>query len=692
MLGSGSDMNGAYSRRAPCPVRFRGRVARPMLRCMSAMPATTPFPHLFSPLRLGSITLRNRIFSSGHDTVMAEDGHVTDQLVAYHEARAAGGVGLIVVQATAVHPSADYTAHALAIYDDAMIPGFRRLAAAVHAHGVPIIGQLFHGGREVMETRDGTQAVALAPSVVPTERFHTMPRAMTVGQIAEIVAAYGSAAARFAAAGFEGAEIVGSHGYLPAQFLNPRTNLRGDGYGGDPERRLRFLREVIAAVREASDPGFVLGLRISIEEITPEGLTADDVLPALAALDAAGGLDYVSVVAGTSATLAGSDHIVPPMTQPNAYTATLAARAKAVVRIPVLVAGRINQPQEAETVLAAGQADACAMTRALISDPELPNKAAAGRLDEIRACVGCNQACIGHFHAGYPISCIQYPESGREREFGRLAAADSPRDVMVVGGGPGGLKAAAVAAARGHRVTLYEAGRRVGGQVLLAEMLPGRAEFGGVITNLAGEARAGRRQDRHPRRRRCGPGAPGSTGRARGRDRGRGRGGRRSSCSTIPSSSTPGRSSGVLPSRPAAWSSPTGAATGWGSGSRSMLARSGHQVTLASTGYTAGFRLQQYVRDAMLVAVARARVELLPLTRLFGYDGSAVFLQHVLTGDAVVVEDVVALVLALGHEPVDDLLAPIDGFGGEVHAIGDCVAPRTVEEAVLDGLRVGAAI
>jgi len=171
---------------------------------MSATPANLRFPHLFSPLRVGSITLPNRIFSSGHDTVMAHEGQVTDQLIAYHEARAAGGVGLIVVQATAVHRSADYTAHALAIYDDAMVPGFRRLADAVHAHGVPIVGQLFHGGREVMDTRDGTLAVALAPSVVPNERFHTMPRAMTTELIGEIVEAYGTAAARFAAAGFDG--------------------------------------------------------------------------------------------------------------------------------------------------------------------------------------------------------------------------------------------------------------------------------------------------------------------------------------------------------------------------------------------------------------------------------------------------------------------------------------------------------
>ena len=667
-----------------------GRIL-PAMCAESAAPADSRFPRLFAPLRVGSITLRNRIVSSGHDTVMAVDGHVTDRLIAYHATRAAGGVGLIVVQATAVHPSADYTAHALAIYDDAMIPGFRHLAEAVHAHGTPIIGQLFHGGREVMDTRDGTLAVSLAPSVVPTERFHTMPRAMTAEDIEEIVAAYGSAAARFAAAGFEGGEIVASHGYLPSQFLNPRANLRTDDYGGDPERRLRFLREVIGAVRGATDPGYVLGLRISVEEITPEGLTAEDVLPALAALDADGTLDYVSVVAGTSATLAGSDHIVPPMTQPNAYTAALAARAKAVVSVPVMVAGRINQPQEAEAVIAAGQADACVMTRALISDPQLPRKAAAGRVDEIRACVGCNQACIGHFHAGYPISCIQLPETGRELEFGTLATADPPLSVMVVGGGPGGLKAAAVAATRGHRVTLYERERRVGGQVLLAEQLPGRAEFGGVVTNLGGEAeRAGVRIVTHTA-------VDADLVRREAPD-----------VLVVATGARPRRPDLELENDPPvvdAWEVLRGASVpsgrvvvadwrcDWvGLGLAELLARAGHPVTLASTGYTAGFRLQQYVRDAMLAAVTRARVQLLPLTRIYGYDGTAVFLQHVLTGDAVIVEDVAALVLAQGSEPVADLLAPIEGFAGAVHAIGDCLAPRTVEEAVLEGLRIGASI
>ena len=180
------------------------------------------------------------------------------------------------------------------------------------------------------------------------------------------------------------------------------------------------------------------------------------------------------------------------MTSANGYVAPLSGKLRATVNVPVLVAGRINQPQEAEQIITAGQADACVMTRAMICDPDMPGLARAGQTDDIRACIGCNQACIGHFHLGFPISCIQHPETGRERLYGIRRRADRPKKVMVVGGGPAGLKAAAVAAERGHDVTLYEASGRVGGQVLLAERLPGRAEFGGVITNLSREVnRAG---------------------------------------------------------------------------------------------------------------------------------------------------------------------------------------------------------
>jgi 2,4-dienoyl-CoA reductase-like NADH-dependent reductase (Old Yellow Enzyme family) len=667
--------------------------------------STTPsFPHLLSPITVGGVTIRNRILSSGHDTVMAENGLVTDRLVAYQEARARGGVGLIVVQVAGVHPTARYTSTELTADTDAVVPGFARLAEAAHRHGASIFGQLFHGGREIMDTEDGTLAVAWAPSAVPTERFHVMPRAMPSPLIREILDGFGAAAARLENAGLDGVEVVASHGYLPSQFLNPRTNLRADEWGGDATARLRFLREALAACRAATHPRFVVGLRISIGEMTPDGLTADEALQALAALDADDAMDYVSVVAGTSASLGGSDHIVPPSPVPNGYTAPLAARTRAVVRVPVMVAGRINQPQEAEAILAAGQADMVAMTRALICDPDLPAKTVQGRLDDIRACIGCNQACIGHFHAGYPISCIQFPESGRELEFpltgdpgrARHGTAAVARDVLVIGGGPAGLKAAAVAAERGHRVTLVEADRWVGGQVRLAQRLPGRAEMGGAITNLEAEARrAGVRIVTGAR-------ADVASVRASGAE-----------VVVVATGAVPYRPPLELAGSPLvldAWEVLRGAAlpaggvvvadwrSDWiGLGVATMLAGQGRRVTLASSGTIAGQRVQQYVRDAMTAAARRARVDLRPTLRVFGADETAVFLQDVLTDEAVVVEDVAALVLAQGHVSDDALLVQLEatastGAGFRVLAAGDVRTPRTIEEAVLEGLRAGMAI
>ena len=666
-------------------------------------PAGPSFPRLFEPITIGGARIRNRILSSGHDTVMAVDGLVTDRLVAYQEARARGGAGLIVIQVAGVHPTARYTSSELTADTDDAIPGFTRLAEVIHRHGATVFGQLFHGGREIMDTADGTLAVAWAPSAVPTERFHVMPRAMPSALIEEIVEGFGLAAARLERAGLDGVEVVASHGYLPSQFLNPRTNLRTDGWGGNPERRLRFLREALAACRAATRPGFVVGLRISIGEVTPEGLTEDEALSALAALDADGAMDYVSVVAGTSATLAGSDHIVPPTPIANGYTVPLAARAKAVVRVPVMVAGRISQPQEAEAILAAGHADLCVMTRALICDPELPAKTAQGRLDDIRACIGCNQACIGHFHAGYPISCIQFPESGRERDFPRTGepghARHVPtavvRDVLVIGGGPAGLKAAAVAAERGHRVTLVEAERRVGGQVRLAQLLPGRAEMGGAITNLEGEARrAGVRIVTGVR-------ADVAYVRASGAE-----------AVVVATGAVPYRPPLELAGSPVvldAWDVIRGAEVpgghvviadwrcDWvGLGLATLLSTGGRRVTLASSGYTAGQRLQQYIRDTMIAAARRARVDIRPTLRPFGADESAVFLQDVLTSDAVVLEDASALVLAQGTVPDDALLVELEAAAGDggfmVLGAGDVLTPRTIEEAVLEGLRAGVAI
>lgn len=644
--------------------------------------------HLFEPLQIGPITVRNRIVSSGHDTVMAVDGKVTDQLVAYQEARSHGGAGLIVTQVAGVHQSAKYTSHVLMADDDSCIPGLTALATAVKSGGATAFQQLFHDGREMMESEDGTMAVALAPSAVPSERFMVMPRAMPNALVHEMIGCYASAAARVRTAGFDGVEVVASHGYLPAQFLNPRTNLRTDEFGGSLENRLRFLRDVLVAVRAAVGPQLAVGIRISVGERSDEGLTEDETLEALALLDGERLLDYVSVTVGTSATLSGSGHIVPPMTTATGYTTSVAARTKAVVSVPVIAAGRVNQPQDADRIIGQGEADAVIMTRALICDPEMPTKAKVGELDEIRACIGCNQACIGHFHAGYPISCIQHPETGRERTYGVRIRATTLQHVVVVGGGPAGMKAAAVAGERGHRVTLLEADRRLGGQIWLAQEVPGRAEFGGAIDNLRREveradvnvhlntrADAALLADLRPDAIVLATGA----------------------VARVPELEMMGDLTVLT-----AWDvlrgaeMPAGrvAVADWrcdwiGLGVATLLAQQGHPVTLGSSGYYAGQRLQQYVRDAMIGEATKLGVEMVPLVRPYGADDDTVWFQHVLTGEPVTVTPVSALVLSQGHVAVDDLFEVAHALGVPVHVIGDCLAPRTVEEAVLEGLKVG---
>lgn len=651
------------------------------------MPASPMFPILFSSLRIGPTSLPNRIVSSAHDTVMTHGGRVTDQLVAYHAARAEGGAGLIVLQAAGVHETARYTGHVLMASDDTCVEGYRRIADAVQPFGTKVFGQLFHPGREVMDPReDGSAQAPVAPSSVPQERFHVMPRALREFEISEIIEGYASAAGRLEEAGLDGVEIVASHGYLPAQFLNPQVNHREDSYGGSVDNRARFLREVLQAVRAKVAGRIVVGLRISIGERDTAGLDAQTALDTCAALAQDKLLDYVSVTVGTSASLAGSDHIVPDMSWANGYVVPEARHVKDIVGgLPVFVAGRINQPQEAERILASGDADACVMTRALISDPTMPTLARAGRLEDIRACIGCNRACIGHFHAGYPISCIQRPETGRELRFGRPNRAETRKNVLIIGAGPAGMKAAAIAACRGHRVQLCEASGRVGGQIRLAERLPGREEFGGAIGNLQREIEnAGvhlllhRKMDLDGVRN------------------------ERADVVIVATGATPYRPSLEIMGNLVvedAWDivqgkeAPPGhvVVADWrgdwiGIGVARLLAAAHHKVTLAVNGYGAGQYLQQYVRDQALIALERDKVAVIPLTRPYGIDDDTVYLQHVLTEEPLVFDDVSALILACGHQSETHLLTQLLDADIPATAIGDCVTPRTVEEAILEGL------
>ncbi len=646
------------------------------------------FPHLFTPVTIGNVEIRNRILSTGHDTMIPDNGAVNDALIAYHEARARGGAGLIVTQVAGIHETARYTTRMLLALDDSCIPGYRRLAERLHAHGTKVFAQIFHPGREIHESQDGSIPAAYAPSAVPSDRFHCMPRALDLGMIGEILAGYAAGAARIREAGIDGVEIVASHGYLPAQFLNPRVNLRDDDYGGSSENRLRFLREVVEEVRKSVGNDFVVGLRISGDEKDADGLTEAETLPAIAAL--APGLDYVNVIAGTSSSIGGATHIVPPMFIEGAYVAPFAAAVKAEVDIPVLVAGRINQPHQAEEVIATGQADMCGMTRAMICDPAMAGKAADDRVEDIRACIGCNQACIGHFQIGFPISCIQHPETGRELSFSMTIPAETPRRVLVIGGGPGGLKAAAVAGARGHRVTLVEAEGRLGGQALLAQLLPGRAEFGGIVTNLAREAEAAgadlRLNTRADRALVDGiapdavilatgarPRAPLQAEIAEGAHA-------VDAWSVLKGEVNPGASVVIHDWR-----------SDWiGLGLAEMLAAKGCRVRLAVNGRMAGEEVQNYTRDMMVARCHGLGVEIIPYARLHGADEDSVYLQHSASGDPMILEGVDTLVLAQGGASQDELKAEFGGY--DVTLIGDCLVPRTAEEAVLEGMKAAWAI
>ncbi|WP_325985970.1 FAD-dependent oxidoreductase [Pseudomonas protegens] len=649
---------------------------------------TSAFPHLFAPLQIRGKRLKNRIMSSGHDTSMPTDNLVNEQLIAYHRARAEGGVGLIVLQVAGVHDSARYTSHVLMATDDACIDGYRRLAETCHAHGTVVLSQIFHPGREIMESADGLLAVAYAPSAVPNERFRVMPRALDQDMIDEIIQGYADAARRLHQAGLDGVELVASHGYLPAQFINPRVNRRSDGYNGELEQRLRFIREILDAMRASTDAEFIIGLRISADERDPEGLTEDESLAAVQLLQ--GQLDYVHIVAGTSASLGGAVHIVPPMAVEAAYLAREAGTFKAGLSIPLFVTGRINQPQEAEAIIAKGQADVCGMTRALICDPQMPNKSDSGHAEDVRACIACNQACIGHFHKGLPISCIQHPETGRELLYGQPKPSTRGKRIMVVGGGPAGMKAAAVAAQRGHRVTLYEASAQLGGQIQLAQLLPRRSEFGGASTNLQREMQlAGvevvrnTRVDRALIEREKPDHVIIATG-AQPYWPNFERGGELQvvdAWQVLRDEVQLGRSVVVVDWR-CDWIGP---------GIAERLVRAGHQVQLAVNGTHCGESLPLYVRDQMAGELHKLAIPIIPYARLYGCDDSTVYLQHTASGEPMLLENVDSLVLCQGHQSVDDLGQQLKGLV-PFQRIGDCLAPRTVEEAIHEGLKVAWAL
>ncbi|TNF86203.1 MAG: FAD-dependent oxidoreductase [Gammaproteobacteria bacterium] len=645
------------------------------------------FESLLQPVELGKTRLRNRIFNPPHGTTLGHQGMVTDDLIAYHLARARGGVGLIIMESMTVHPSYGFEQAFLYAGSDRIIDGLNRLVQSCRAEGTPVFGQLFHAGRGVRLSHDGSRPLSYSASDVPDERYRVVPVPMPNEMVWEMIESYAAAAGRLADADLDGVEILASMGYLIAQFLNPTSNRREDEFGGSLDNRMRFLREVIDRSRDRIGPDKTLGIRVTLDEKTENALPEGDMIAVCQALDADGKLDYFSVISGSSATPGGWIHVFPPMAVTPGFVVDDAARLKQSVSKPVLVAGRINQPQLAAQIIDAGSADMVGMARALIADPEFVNKVENGRAEDIRACVGCNQACVGHRLAHFPVSCIQNPPSGRERSIGSIGRASKTQTILVIGGGPAGMKAAAVAAERGHRVQLHEISGRLGGQVNLAEALPGRAEFGGVTTNLQRElqnagvdiqlnseldAEAVRRIDPQHVIIAIGARPRQPEVEVEGVEM-------VDAWAVIGGQTVPGNNV-VIADWSCDWS---------GLGVAEKLARDGHHVRLLSGGSVAGESIQAIVRDQWIGVLHGLGVEMTPFARFYGaLDGSAYF-QHMTGGEAIVCEAVDSIVTCFAPQAsrACDWLERLDGFA--ISRIGDAVAPRTVEEAVLEGFRLG---
>jgi len=422
-----------------------------------------PVKRLLEPIKIGSLTVKNRMVMPPMGTKLAEDNGVSERLKKYIEARARGGVGLIIVEHTAIDPGGLATSSQLGIWDDRFIAGFKELVQVAHKYGAKIGIQLSHAGRAAAVDEP------VAPSAVAGGK-KVIPRELSRSEIKELVGSFAKAAARVKAAGCDFVEIHGAHGYLINQFMTPFANKRTDEYGGSHEGYLRFPVEVVKAVREAVGTDYPLFFRMSADEHVEGGRTIEDSMLAAKKLVEAG-VDVLDISAGM---LESAQWIFAPGETPPGYNVVNARAIKDLVKVPVIVVGKLHTPEMAEEAIKSGAADMVALGRALLADPEFPNKAAEGRFDDIRQCIHCMRCIV------LPFACSQNPELGCEGQYD-IVPVSKPKKVMVIGGGPAGLEAAIVAAKRGHQVTLYEKELNLGGQIPMAAAPPFKQDLSKVI-------------------------------------------------------------------------------------------------------------------------------------------------------------------------------------------------------------------
>lgn len=445
---------------------------------------TSHYPYLLSSFALRGVALRNRLVFQPHFTALGHlDGMPSDDLRAYHEERARGGVGLIILESQAVHPTGKMSRRFINAWDPAVIPGLAKVADAVHGHGAKIFGQLTHGGHTSLEH---PPHIMWAPTQMPEPSSHHSTKAMDDDDIRAVVAGFARSARNLIDAGIDGIEIKIAHDGLLRSFASPYFNRRTDAYGGSFENRMRLSCEVLVAIRDAIGNA-PLGIRLCVNEFTPFGYDTEYGLEMAAALESTGAVDYFNSDAGSFSSYWME---IPPAAVARDDFRKINAALKAATKLPVVAFGRIT-PQAGEAMVRDDEADLVGMARQLIADPETANKLKAGRGDLVRMCISCNDACIYQVGQEKGVRCVHNPGAGRELTHSERFVSVAPKRlrVVVAGGGPAGLKTAELASRRGHSVTLFERDKRLGGLVNLAATQPEHAAIGEVTSYLEAAVR-----------------------------------------------------------------------------------------------------------------------------------------------------------------------------------------------------------
>ncbi len=655
---------------------------------------TDRYPSVFRPVRIGNVDVRNRIFIPAHTTNYGEDHMPSEKHVAYHRARARGGVGLIIFESIRVHRSSLGKPQGIAGYDRRCIDPFRRVADAVHEHGAKLFGQIIHLGRQI--DGDAVRASPWGASPIPWSATAPVPHMMNDDDISNLIAGHVASAKNVLEAGFDGIEVHLGHGHLLQQFLSPLSNNRTDAYGGSEGNRVRLALEVLAAVRAAVGPEACVGIRVSADEYVPGGLTIDDMERIVPSILDRVPLDFVNV---SHSAYHGSYSLatqIADMSFPEAPFRDLVRRMTRAVRrhnhtIPIMAVCRFRTIAEADAVLRRGDADLVGMARAHIAEPDLVVKSIE-HSSPARPCIGCNQGCTGFLAKGLPITCVVNPTAGRETEWSpdpQDDQAPEPRRVLVVGAGPAGLEAAWVAAARGHRVRVWDRASIPGGRLNLLRHMPLRHDFLGLVDYQVTACL------HHGVELEMGLEADARSVTASGAD---------AVVLALGAEETPvgfpDGGSGLTLSRALQRSWELGPrvalydTTGsWSSVSvAEHLARVGKHVTLFAPAAAFAWQVTPYSRTAVTERLRRLGVRVSLLSRIRSFDEGRLAVEDLSTGEIVTTDGFDSIVAAGPPCSRTNLRQGLAGAGIAVIGAGDCVAPRSALEAVFEGHAAGRAL